>query len=367
MDQIWSSFLQLLAQFVTPDWGALIGLLPFALVATVLLYLGWLARRFAALGPTRRGQGRITPLPPEGVHMPGGSLAPFLAAAASALLLFGLVAKGPTIVLGLIALVLTLLYWGREAMRDYDHATHATSMLPAVIHPGPPPGVHMPGPSFRPLLASIAMAVLLYGLVFRGWLLAIGLLMLVVSLVGWLRDARTEYSYVVRADATGHLENPPAPRIPTGTFALFGALFVLGLVLNSGLIPPKSANGESAGASAPASGGAAAASGAPASGAPASGAPAADVTITAQQIQYTTTTASAPAGKPFSLAFVNDDAGVPHNVSIHRDSPTGAEVFKGQIFNGVATKVYQVPALAAGTYGFVCSVHPNMIGTLTVK
>jgi plastocyanin len=33
----------------------------------------------------------------------------------------------------------------------------------------------------------------------------------------------------------------------------------------------------------------------------------------------------------------------------------------------VATKVYQVPALPAGTYGFVCSVHPNMTGTLTVK
>ena len=204
------------------------------------------------------------------------------------------------------------------------------------------------------------MAVLLYGLVFRGWLLAIGLLMLVVSLVGWLRDARTEYSYVVRADATGHLENPPAPRIPTGTFALFGALFVLGLVLNSGLIPPKSASAAGAGSSAPASA-------AGASGAPAASAPAADVTIAAKQIQYTTTTASAPAGKAFSLAFTNEDAGVPHNVAIHRDSPTGAEVFKGQIFNGVATKVYQVPALDAGTYAFVCSVHPNMIGTLTVK
>jgi len=26
-----------------------------------------------------------------------------------------------------------------------------------------------------------------------------------------------------------------------------------------------------------------------------------------------------------------------------------------------------VPALPAGTYAFVCSVHPNMTGTLTVK
>jgi len=29
-------------------------------------------------------------------------------------------------------------------------------------------------------------------------------------------------------------------------------------------------------------------------------------------------------------------------------------------------KTYDVPALAAGTYQFVCTVHPNMIGTLKV-
>ena len=28
---------------------------------------------------------------------------------------------------------------------------------------------------------------------------------------------------------------------------------------------------------------------------------------------------------------------------------------------------YSVPALAAGTYTFICIVHPNMTGTLTVK
>jgi plastocyanin len=33
----------------------------------------------------------------------------------------------------------------------------------------------------------------------------------------------------------------------------------------------------------------------------------------------------------------------------------------------VETRTYDVPALAAGTYEFVCTVHPNMRGTLTVE
>ena len=85
----------------------------------------------------------------------------------------------------------------------------------------------------------------------------------------------------------------------------------------------------------------------------------------AQNIAFDTTDISAAAGKPFTIAFVNEDTGVPHNIAIKDAS--GAEVFKGEIITGVATKVYQVPALQAGTYPFACSVHPNMTGTLTVK
>jgi len=47
--------------------------------------------------------------------------------------------------------------------------------------------------------------------------------------------------------------------------------------------------------------------------------------------------------------------------------PPGQEVFKGEIFAGTDSRTYAVSALPAGTYAFVCSVHPNMTGTLTVK
>ena len=91
----------------------------------------------------------------------------------------------------------------------------------------------------------------------------------------------------------------------------------------------------------------------------------ADVTVHAQGIAYVDTTFTAPAGKPFTLAFVNEDPGTPHNVEL-KDS-SGASVFKGAIFPGPDTKVYDVPSLPAGSYTFACSVHANMTGSATLQ
>jgi plastocyanin/mono/diheme cytochrome c family protein len=91
------------------------------------------------------------------------------------------------------------------------------------------------------------------------------------------------------------------------------------------------------------------------------------LTITASGIAFDTDTLEVPADTPFQIVFVNNDAGIPHNVAIHEGSPTGPAVWTGEIFNGVETRTYDVPALPAGAYGFVCTVHPNMTGTLTAR
>ena len=89
------------------------------------------------------------------------------------------------------------------------------------------------------------------------------------------------------------------------------------------------------------------------------------VDVKAQNVAFTTTEISAPAGVTFQIKFDNEDASVQHNVEI-KDS-SGKSLFKGDLVTGVNTTTYTVPALPAGSYPFNCSVHPNMTGTLTVK
>ena len=91
------------------------------------------------------------------------------------------------------------------------------------------------------------------------------------------------------------------------------------------------------------------------------------VTISALGIKYEQTTITVKADTPFQIQFENKDPGTPHNVAIHLGGATGAELFKGAIFNGIETRAYDVQALDAGAYAFVCTVHPTMIGTLNAE
>lgn len=373
LEDVWDAVLELIARFVIPDWGAVVALLP---VFVLILIAMVLARTFLGLfraAPARRGKCRMTPRTPAEIHMPGPSMAPFLAAIGAALLFLGLVFPGPLLIVGGIALGLALLYWLGEALRIYDRDVTETGAsaesLPAVIHRGPPPGVHMPGPSFRPFLGAVGVAMLMLGLVFEGWLLAIGVIVLVITLVGWLVDARKEYVQAVEADTTGHLENIPAPRTPTLLLSAIAVMLVFGVMLQVGWLPPTGVSGGTApGASggppsgSPGPGGSAPPAG---SGGPPASAPAADVTLVAQNVAFDQSSISGPADKAFKLALVNDDQGTPHNVAFKDAS--GAEVWKGETFPGVATTVYDVPALPAGSYTFLCTVHPTMTGSATLQ
>ncbi len=113
-----------------------------------------------------------------------------------------------------------------------------------------------------------------------------------------------------------------------------------------------------------------AASASPGGASPAPSAPTSQlmVEVSASNIAFDQTSLSAPANTPFTIKFQNNDPGIPHNVVIHDGtSISDPALFDGEIFNGVDSRLYPVPALKPGTYLFSCKVHPNMTGTFTVQ
>ena len=95
-----------------------------------------------------------------------------------------------------------------------------------------------------------------------------------------------------------------------------------------------------------------------------SGSPAGDtVQISAAALAFEQPTVEAPADTPFTIHFDNKDAGQLHNVEI-KDA-AGTSLFRGDIVTGPGVADYAVPALAAGSYPFVCTVHATMTGTIT--
>jgi hypothetical protein len=54
-------------------------------------------------------------------------------------------------------------------------------------------GEHLPGPSFWPVLLAVGVAMSLIGVITKVVVVVIGLIILVVALGGWIRDARRDY------------------------------------------------------------------------------------------------------------------------------------------------------------------------------
>jgi plastocyanin len=93
------------------------------------------------------------------------------------------------------------------------------------------------------------------------------------------------------------------------------------------------------------------------------------VTVVATTLsQFDTPEVSAPADTPFTLVFDNQDPTNPHNVVIMNPDNTPVDMGDTSFFTGPEVREYDVPALAAGAYPFVCQVHPTtMTGTLTAQ
>ena len=390
------TLLDILQPLIMPDWGWLVSvILPLATLALVLLwlvYVAWRYRRNTWANADRRIprlEGRLTP--PPGVHASPPSWWPIELAIGFFFLLLGLVAGNSwVLILGVLVLLRGTWGWLRSANREWRRAelsaghgpgAHAltagtggaaaieagagggaAALVPpsralvprgasAVVPVAPgyehaveaPPGVHMPAPSWWPVYASAAAFFALLGLVVNVALLAGGIVLVILAVLGWYVDSYRELKVAEGIAPRPHVRDPLAvfPRI----LATIGVLtvvvsitFAVGPSFISSVLPPQGAAGPGA-----------------------SGActPTPTTEITAKDIKFSTNQLCLPADTPFQIVFHNDDS-IPHNVAI------GA-VFSGEIFSGVGDRTYDVPAIPAGTYKFICVVHPTvMFGTATV-
>ena len=89
-------------------------------------------------------------------------------------------------------------------------------------------------------------------------------------------------------------------------------------------------------------------------------------TVVAQGLAFDTDQIELPADVPSSITLDNQDAGTDHNIAIYPDDTLGEPLFEGELITGPATEAYPVPPLEAGSYYFLCDVHPSMNGTVKV-
>ncbi len=86
-------------------------------------------------------------------------------------------------------------------------------------------------------------------------------------------------------------------------------------------------------------------------------------TDTAAELKFVPATISAPANTEVKLTFNNQSTSQPHNLTFQQGitAATATNVATGQS----ETLTFRTPG--PGSYPFVCTIHPTMVGTLTVQ
>jgi plastocyanin len=89
---LWTQFLDLLSKIITPDWSDVISWLPLMLVGLIvvtLAFVAWVWMRNMSFNRPRVAR-RYANIAPPGIHMPGPSRWPFVIPVGATLILFGL-------------------------------------------------------------------------------------------------------------------------------------------------------------------------------------------------------------------------------------------------------------------------------------
>jgi plastocyanin len=82
------------------------------------------------------------------------------------------------------------------------------------------------------------------------------------------------------------------------------------------------------------------------------------IEISAENMAFSRSTISVPAGADLIVVFTNKDK-VPHNVAFYETKAATKPIFIGEVFTGIKTVSYHFTAPSIpGTYFFRCDIHP---------
>jgi plastocyanin len=88
-------------------------------------------------------------------------------------------------------------------------------------------------------------------------------------------------------------------------------------------------------------------------------------TVVAKDIKFDQTHLEWEAGAPVAIDFKNEDT-VPHNIHFATDDTYTTTIYKKDPLPGPIEDPYRFEAPRAGDYVYRCDVHPNMVGTVAV-
>ena len=295
----------------------------------------------ATAGPDAARPRRIKPLPPPGVHMPGPVVRAVLRRGRDVPAVLRARLRRPSIlaradrprpdapVLG-----------PRGARRLRPRRRRAPAARRPSSTPDRRPASTCPARRSGRSSPRSRVAVLFAGLVFGGWLLGVGVVVTIVTLLGWLSDARKEYRHVVEADRTGHLDNEPAPGWPKAC-----SVADRDPRRRVGRAQPRLVPAARRPRAAPrAPGGSPGAVGGRRPARPARS------RSSREDVKFDKTTLTRPGRQAVQDHVRQPGRGTPHDVDIL--DAGGKKVFDGKDFPGPADQTYDVPPSPAGTYKF---------------
>ena len=101
-------------------------------------------------------------------------------------------------------------FWHRKYGEDTDGRLVRIAATEDVVQRGDATDVHLPSPSYWPIVLSAGMPFIAYGLIYNLWLALVGGLLIVAALYGWIMEPSTDPS------AGHHHDDEPPAADPSG-------------------------------------------------------------------------------------------------------------------------------------------------------